>query len=153
MVLAALLVPLLAGGCAKTDHTCRGPVTGAISYYGSSVPPPYHVEWTITLKGDRGHFEVTPGYGAAQHWSADFVADQHSVSAACLAVAEADQVDDPPPGSAVITAELTDGDGHSVRRRTTAAPSGEVYSALRAVVPTATWDHVYGAYDGWSRDQ
>lgn len=153
MVLAVLLVPLLAGACAGTDRACHGPVAGSVSYYGSSVPPPYHVEWTITLDGDHGHFEVTPGYGAAQKWSADFAGDPVLATAACTTLAAAEQVDEPPPGSAVITAELIDSDGHTLRRRTTAAPSGEVYGALRALVPDATWDQVYGAYDEWSRGQ
>ncbi|MFT4166455.1 MAG: hypothetical protein QM650_14550 [Microlunatus sp.] len=153
VVLAVLLAPLLAGACAQEDRTCKEPVTGAVAYYGSSVPPPYHVEWTITVDGDRGHFEVTPGYGDPQRWSADFTADHSSVAAACTTLAEADQVDAPPPGSAVITAELTGAEGRTLSRRTTAVASGEVYRAVRAIVPTATWDQVYGAYDDWSRGQ
>lgn len=153
VVLAVLLVPFLVGACAEAERACHGPVTGSVSYYGSSVPPPYHVEWTITLAGDRGHFEVTPGYGAAQKWSADFAADPAAATAACTALAAAEQVDEPAPGSAVITAELTDSDGHTLRRRTTAVPNGEVYGALRALVPAATWDQAYGAYDEWSRGQ
>ena len=122
-------------------------MVGVVSYYGSSVPPPYHVEWTITLDGERGHFEVTPGYGAPQRWSADFTADQLLVTAACTALAAADQVDEPRPGSATITAELVGAEGLSLSRRTTAAPGGEVYDAVRALVPAATWDEAYGAYD------
>lgn len=146
-----MLAPLLAGACAEADDACRGAVVGSISYYGSSVPPPYHVEWTITVDGDRGRFEVTPGYGAVQRWSADFVVDHTLAAAACTALAAAEEVGEPPPGSAVITAELTAGDGDALRRRTTAKPSGEVYNAVRAVVPLTTWDEVYGAYDEWSR--
>lgn len=145
VVLAVLLVPLLAGACAEADRACHGPVVGSVSYYGSSVPPPYHVEWTITLDGDRGRFEVTPGYGASQRWSADFVADPALATAACTSLAAADQVDEPPPGSAVVTAELAGSDGHTLRRRTTVVTNGDVYGALRALVPAATWEQVYGS--------
>ncbi len=92
VVLAVLLAPLLAGACAEADDACRGAVIGSISYYGSSVPPPYHVEWTITVDGDRGRFEVTPGYGAVQRWSADFVVDHTLAAAACTALAAAEEV-------------------------------------------------------------
>lgn len=146
-------MPLLAGACAEPDDACQGTVVGSISYYGSSVPPPYHVEWIIVVDGNRGRFEVTPGYGAPQRWSADFAADQTLVTAACTTLAKADQVDEPPPGSAVITAELTGAEGRTLSRRTTAVAAGEIYLAVRALVPTATWDEVYGAYDEWSSGQ
>ena len=151
VVLAVLLVPLLVAACAEPARDCKEPIAGTVTYYGSSVPPPYHVEWTITLDGDRGRFEVTPGYGASQRWSADFVADPALATAACTTLAAAEQADPPPAGAAVITAELTDGDGHTVRRRTTAVPTSEVYSASRALVPAAIWNQVYGSYDKWSR--
>lgn len=153
LIAAVLGAPLLAGGCALLDRDCTAPVAGTVSYYGSSVPPPFHVEWTVTVDGDQGHFEVTPGYGASQRWAAEFRPDPSRVTQACTTLAEADEVDAPPPGSAVVTADLTDGSGAEVKRRTTVTPSSEVYTALKAAVPEATWTSVYGQYEQWSRDQ
>ena len=132
--------------------SCVAPVTGSVSYEGSSVPPPFHVEWTITLDGERGRFEVTPGYGSAQRWGADFRPDPARVAAACTAVVEPAE-EDPPPGSAVITAELRDGSNQSVRRRAVAAGSGDLYTVVKGAVPDATWTAVYGEYDRWSDRQ
>ena len=152
-----LVAPLLASGttagCSLVERDCVAPVSGSISYYGSSVPPPFHVEWTIALDGDRGHFEVTPGYGSPQRWAADFRPDPSLVAAACTRVVEATQEENPPPGSAVLTADLRDGSDRSVRKRAVATGSGELYTAVRAAVPEATWTRVYGEYERWSDQQ
>ena len=152
-----LVAPLLAAGtctgCALVDRDCVAPVTGTLSYVGSSVPPPFHVEWTITLDGERGHFEVTPGYGSPQAWGDDFRPDPTLVAAACTAVVETEAEDDPPPGSAVITAELRDATDQSVRKRAVATGSGDLYTAVKRAVPEATWTTVYGEYERWSDRQ
>jgi len=151
-----LVAPLLAAGpstgCALVERDCLSPVTGTVSYAGSSVPPPFHVEWTITLDGERGRFEVTPGYGSAQRWAADFRPDPAPVAAACTAVVEAAE-EDPPPGSAVITADLREGSGQSVRKRAVATGSGDLYTTVKRAVPEATWTTVYGEYERWSDRQ
>jgi hypothetical protein len=148
---AALLVT--AAGCAVTERDCVAPVSGTVAYTGSSVPPPFHVEWTITLDGDRGRFEVTPGYGSALRWAADFRPDAAATAAACTQVVRAEQADRVPPGSAVIVAALRDGDGQSVSRRAVATSSGDLYPAVKAAVPAATWTEVYGQYERWSDRQ
>ncbi len=148
---AALLAT--AAGCAITERDCVAPVTGSITYTGSSVPPPFHVEWTITLDGDRGRFEVTPGYGSAQRWTADFRPDAGATAAACTQLVRAEDEDNPPPGSAVIVADLRDGAGQTVRRRAVATSAGDLYPAVRAAVPETTWTEVYGAYERWSDRQ
>ena len=153
LVAAPLLAAGTTAGCALVERDCVSPVSGTVSYDGSSVPPPFHVEWTITLDGDRGRFEVTPGYGSAQRWGADFRPDPALVAAACTAVVEAAEEDDPPPGSAVITAELRDGSGQSVRKRAVATGSGDLYTAVKGAVPEATWTSVYGEYERWSDRQ
>ena len=150
-VAAALL--LTAAGCAVTQRDCEPPVSGSVAYTGSSVPPPFHVEWTITLDGDRGRFELTPGYGSAQRWGADFRPDPAATASACTQVVRAEEVDDVPPGSAVIVADLRDGSGQSVRRRAVATGSGDLYTAVKAAVPETTWTEVYGQYERWSDRQ
>lgn len=148
---AALLTTTVA--CGGPERDCVEPVTGTIAYTGSSVPPPFHVEWTVTLDGDRGRFEVTPGYGSAQRWAADFRPEAGLTAAACTQVVRAEQEDDPPPGSAVIVADLRDGSGQAVRRRAVATSSGDLYPAVKAAVPESTWTEVYGAYERWSDRQ
>lgn len=150
-----LTVSLLAtaAGCSVTERDCVAPVSGTIAYTGSSVPPPFHVEWTVTLDGDRGRFEVTPGYGSAQRWAADFRPDAAASAAACTQLVRAPEEDDPPAGSAVIVADLRDGDGQSVSRRAVATGSGDLYPAVKAAVPSATWTEVYGQYERWSDRQ
>jgi hypothetical protein len=152
-----LAAPLLAAGvsstsCSLVERDCVAPVAGTVSYDGSSVPPPFHVEWTITLDGERGRFEVTPGYGSAQRWGADFRPDPDLAAAACTAVVEA-AAEDPPPGAAVIAADLRDGSGQSVSKRAVATGSGDLYTAVKAAVPEATWTSVYGEYERWSDRQ
>lgn len=150
LLTAPLLASATVAGCSLIDRDCVAPVSGSISYDGSSVPPPYHVEWTITLDGDRGRFEVTPGYGSSLRWAADFRPEPALVAAACTQLVEASQEKSPPPGSAVITADLRDDSGQSVRKRALATRSGELYTAVRAAVPDATWTTVYGEYERWS---
>jgi hypothetical protein len=152
LVAAPLLASGTVAGCSLVERDCVAPVSGTVSYDGSSVPPPFHVEWTITLDGGRGHFEVTPGYGSTQRWGADFLPDVDQVAAACTAVVEAEE-ENPPPGSAVITADLRDGSDRSVRKRAAATGSGDLYTAVRAAVPEATWTTVYGEYERWSDRQ
>ena len=152
LVLTVSLLVTVAG-CSATERDCVAPVSGTIAYTGSSVPPPFHVEWTITLDGDRGRFEVTPGYGSAQLWAADFRSEATATAAACTQLVRAPEEDDPPPGSAVIVADLRDGDGQSVSRRAVATSSGELYPAVKAAVPAATWTEVYGQYERWSDRQ
>jgi len=151
-----LAAPLLAAGasagCSWVERDCVAPVTGTVSYDGSSVPPPFHVEWTVTLDGDRGRFEVTPGYGSVQRWGADFRPDPALAAAACTEIVKAAE-EEPPPGSAVITAELHDGSDQPVRRRAVATGSGDLYTAVKRVVPEATWTSVYGEYERWSDRQ
>ncbi len=153
LVAAPLLACGTLAGCSLVERDCVAPVSGTLAYYGSSVPPPFHVEWTVTLDGDRGRFEVTPGYGSVQRWGADFRPDAARVAAACTEVVEAPEEDNPPPGSAVITAELRDGSDQSVRRRAVATGSGDLYTAVRAAVPAGTWTAVYGEYERWSDRQ
>ncbi|HVK34708.1 MAG TPA: hypothetical protein VM428_03530 [Microlunatus sp.] len=153
LLAAPLLASGTAAGCSLVDRGCVAPVSGSISYYGSSVPPPFHVEWTITLDGDGGRFEVTPGYGSAQRWAADFRPDPTLVAAVCTRVVEAPEEQNPPPGSAVITADLRDGSDRSVRKRAVATGSGGLYTAVKAAVPETTWTTVYGEYERWSDQQ
>jgi hypothetical protein len=153
LVAVPLFASGMAAGCSLIERDCVAPVSGTVSYYGSSVPPPFHVEWTVTLDGDRGRFEVTPGYGSVQRWGADFRPDPARVTAACTELVEASEEDDPPPGSAVITAELRDGSDRSVRRRAVATGSGDLYTAVKTAVPEATWTAVYGEYERWSDRQ
>jgi hypothetical protein len=153
LIVASVAIPSVLAGCGAAEPTCVRPVSGTAGYTASSVPPPYHVEWTLTFDGRRGHLEVTPGYGAPERWAADFAADETRVEAACRALAAADQQDRPPPGAAVVTADLRAGDGSTLRRTTAVTPSGEVYATLKATVPTSTWDETYGAYETWSRGQ
>lgn len=148
---AALLTSAV--GCTGIERDCQAPIAGTIAYTGSSVPPPFHVEWIVTLDGDRGRFEVTPGYGSAQRWGADFRPDPGATAAACTQVVRAEQEDAPPPGSAVIVADLRDGSGQHVRRRAVATSSGDLYPAVKAAVPESTWTEVYGAYERWSDRQ
>ena len=152
LVAAPLLASGTVTGCSLVERDCVAPVSGTVSYYGSSVPPPFHVEWTVTLDGDSGRFEVTPGYGSVQRWGADFRPDPALVAAACTEIVKATE-EDPPPGSAVITAELRDGSDQSVRRRAVATGSGDLYLAVKGAVPDATWTSVYGEYERWSDRQ
>ena len=153
LVAAPLFASGMVAGCASVERDCVAPVSGTVSYYGSSVPPPFHVEWTVTLEGDRGRFEVTPGYGSVQRWGEDFRPDPASVAAACTEIVQAAEEDHPPPGSAVITAELRDGSDRSVRRRAVATGSGDLYIAVKGAVPEDTWTSVYGEYERWSDRQ
>jgi len=153
LVAAGLALPAALTGCGSAEPGCGSPITGSATYTAGSVPPPYHVEWTLTFDGPRGHLAVTPGYGAPERWAADFTADAARVEAACRVLARADQQDQPPPGSEVVTADLQDGDGGRVRRSAVVTTGGEVYTTLRATVPNATWNEVYGAYETWSEGQ
>jgi hypothetical protein len=93
LVAAPLLASGTVAGCSLVERDCVAPVSGTVSYDGSSVPP---------------------------------------------------------PGSAVITADLRDGSDRSVRKRAVATGSGDLYTAVRAAVPEATWTTVYGEYERWS---
>ena len=53
----------------------------------------------------------------------------------------------------MITADLRDGSDQSVRKRAVATGSGDLYTAVRAAVPEATWTSVYGEYERWSDRQ
>ena len=53
----------------------------------------------------------------------------------------------------MITADLRDGSDRSVRRHAVAPGSGDLYTAVKAAVPEATWTTVYGEYERWSDQQ
>ena len=152
LVAAPLLASGTVAGCSLVERDCVAPVSGTVSYDGSSVPPPFHVEWTITLDGGRGHFEVTPGYGSTQRWGADFLPDVDLVAAACTAVVEAEE-ENPPPGSGGGPAPRRGGAAPAGRQRGGAPGAGDLYTAVRAAVPEATWTTVYGEYERWSDRQ
>lgn len=148
LLCVALLGAGATGGCSSTD-ACAGPVTGTATYASGSTPPPYHVEWTVSLEASSGTVTFSPGYGSPLSWSAEFTPDTAQVAAACRRL-RALPDSRTPIGGGTLTVRWRGRGGRTTSLRTA---DQQAPALVRAAVPASAWAQAEGGYERWQQTQ
>lgn len=142
---SVLLAALPVAGCTDPRSACAAPVTGEVTFVASSVPPPYHYEWTLTLGEREDQLVLSPGYNAPERWSTTLTVPDEALTEACLRLRTLDD-DDPQPGSVTLRVDLSSPGQGSLRLTTT---QSKAVDTVRGVIPAAAWDEVNAPYEEW----
>lgn len=122
-----------------------------VSHKSGSVPPPYHIEWTLDVRpGGRGEIEYLPDYPGPRtpHWRERFRVPPAALDRVYAELRDHDLMrddfsrHDAPPGASLDTASiLAAGTRYDLPGATEDgdSPLAPVLDDLRALVPADVW--------------
>jgi len=153
-VLASVASLLLLAGCGSSgDDVAEPPADFAITIHhvDGSVPPPDHVEWTLTVDDAlQGTLDYTAGYPGPDTptYKAQFdvestaMRDLYDELADNDLLRDQDESSDPPIGGSSVTATVTaDGKTYEIPAYTDdGAPLQPLAGVIHRLVPRLTWN-------------
>jgi len=167
LLLATAGAACTALGLGPTPEITSHPADFAVEYrwQEGSLPPPYHYEYVIRLgPGARGEIEFTPDYSFANPpvWTETFDLSGDDLTALYkLMTAQGvfdrrwRQQEPPPVGGGSAAADITAGGQHVAIPALLEAEDeqaiGEVYAAIRALVPQAIWDKLRAQHEEYQQ--
>lgn len=153
MVSAAALMLILLAGCGGGNEGADPPDDFAITvdYADGSVPPPFHVEWTLTVDRDgQGTLDYTPDYpgDGVPTYTAQFdveaavIADLYNGLVDNDLLRSQDPATDTPVGGPTETATVTaDGETYEIPAYADGiAPLQPVEGQIHRLVPKEVWN-------------
>ena len=152
---AAIVSMVILAGCGgEADDSPAEPPTDfaiTVEHGDGSLPPPDHVEWTLTVGDDaQGRLDFIPDYPGAgvPTFSAQFdvegaaIADLYDGLVDNDLLRSQDQSGEAPPGGASVSATVTaGGETYEIPAYTDgSAPLAPVERLIRRLVPRQVWD-------------